>query len=301
MSAAVSVCAILVSYHPDLAALDTAFASVAPQVSALVVVDNASDVVIGETGNITVLRQPVNVGVAAAHNVGIEWARNAGHTHVLMLDQDSVPGLGMVAELVRAWRALSARGRVGAVGPRFRDSREARDAPFVRVGFPMSKKLWCDGSAPYIRTDFLISSGALISLEALDDIGTMDERLFIDNVDMEWSFRARALGYGLYGVCAATMSHLLGDERVPVFGGRAEIVRHSPVRLYYIMRNRVELYRRPHTPRVWVAQDLPRVVIKFLIFSGLIGPRRRNVRYMVRGLADGMRRRLGPCSIEARA
>lgn len=301
MSAAVSVCAILVSYHPDLAALDTTLASVAPQVSAVVVVDNASDVVIPETGNVTVLRQPANVGLAAAHNVGIEWARNAGHTHVLMLDQDSVPGPGMVAELVRGWRELSARGGVGAVGPRFRDSREARDAPFVRVGFPMSHKLGCDGSAGYVRADFLISSGALIALEVLDDVGAMDERLFIDNVDLEWSFRARALGYELYGVCAATMSHLLGDERVPVLGGRAEIVRHAPVRLYYIMRNRVELYRRPHTPRVWVAQDLPRVVIKFLIFSVLVGPRRRNIRYMVRGLADGMRRRLGPCSIEARA
>ncbi|CAM5236463.1 hypothetical protein [Rhodanobacter lindaniclasticus] len=44
-----------------------------------------------------------------------------------------------------------------------------------------------------------------------------------------------------------------------------------------------------HTPRVWVAQDVPRVVVKLFLFGVLIGPRRRNLRCMLRGLADGIR------------
>ena len=306
LRSAVSVCAVLVTYHPDVPTLIAALRAVAAQVAQVVIVDNATagltdslGPVVAELG-VTVLAQPGNVGLAAAQNVGIAAARAAGHSHVLILDQDSEAAPGMVAGLVAAWRQLTADGvRVGAVGPTFHDPREARPAPFVRVAFPMSRKLWCDAPDGLVRCDFLISSGALIALDTLADVGDMDAGLFIDNVDMEWSFRARSRGYALFGVCAAAMTHRLGDARQPVLGGRAHVVRHAPVRLYFIMRNRVALYRLPHTPRVWIAQDVPRIVAKFVICSVLVGPRLRNVRYMLRGLLDGVRGRSGPCPIEA--
>jgi rhamnosyltransferase len=294
-----AVCAVLVSYRPDVDALREALAAARPQVRTLVVVDNGSpgiDAALAGTDTV-VLRQDGNVGLARAQNVGIEWARDHGCSHVLILDQDSVPGPGMVEHLLAAWRRLSAANRVGAVGPRFRDPREHRDAPFVKVGFPMSRKLWCDAANPDVECDFLISSGVLIPVTVLDDVGGMDDGLFIDNVDLDWSFRARSRGYALYGVCAATMQHRLGDERRAMPGGRQQVV-HGPVRLYFIMRNRVALYTRPHTPRVWVAQDLPRVVAKFFIFGVLVGPRRDNVRFMLRGLVDGIRGRSGACPVE---
>lgn len=294
-----SVCAVVVTHRPDPATLARSLAAVRPQVADLVVVDNASPQRPDAAADVVVLAQERNVGLAAAQNIGIDHARAHGHTHVLLLDQDSVAAPDMVAQLLKAAADAGQRARVGAVGPRFRDPREQRDAPFVRVAFPMSRKLWCDKGCPEIECDFLISSGALIALDVLDAVGGMDDGIFIDNVDMEWSFRARSLGYRLFGVCAATMEHHLGDDRTPVLGGRAHVVRHGPARLYFIMRNRVALYRRPYTPRVWIAQDLPRVLAKFLIFTVLTGPRIRNARFMIRGLADGIRGRTGPCPLVA--
>jgi rhamnosyltransferase len=290
---------VLVTYHPDPATLHAAAAAVRPQLDALVVVDNGPSGVSSVLGSldVVVLEQDGNVGLAGAQNAGIAWAREHGHTHVLVLDHDSVPAPDMVARLLDAERRLSAETRVAAVGPRFRDPREQRAAPFVRVAFPRSRKLWCDASTPNIECDFLISSGALIRLAVLDDVGDMDRGLFIDNVDLEWSFRARGKGYHLYGVCAAHMTHELGDAREPVLRGRAHVVRHGPQRLYFIMRNRITLYRRPYTPRVWIAQDVIRIPVKFLIFAVLVGPRARNVRYMTRGIVDGVRGRTGPCPI----
>jgi rhamnosyltransferase len=290
-----SVCAVLVTYHPDETSLRSSITAVLAQVQAVVVVDNGSPELGLDDLEVTVLAQESNVGLATAQNLGIRWARAHGHTHVLILDQDSLPAPDMVPILRDGWRELSESTRVAAVGPRFRDAREERDAPFVRVAFPMSEKIYCDGSAPYIRCDFLISSGVLIAMAVLDDVGDMDDGLFIDNVDLEWSFRARARGYELFGICAAQMAHSLGDDR-RALPGRLQVV-HGPTRLYYIMRNRVALYRRPHTPRVWTAQDIPRVFSKFLIFTILVGPRARNARYMLRGLADGVRGRTGPCPI----
>ncbi|WEN14933.1 glycosyltransferase family 2 protein [Rhodanobacter sp. AS-Z3] len=299
------VCAVVVSYHPDPIALWKMITAVAAQVGAVVLVDNGSRGEWQSTLAATLhgaggalLAQTDNVGLASAQNIGIGWAREHGYQQVLLLDQDSEPGEGMVAALQLALATLSVSGRVAAVGPRFHDVREDRDAPFVRVGFPLNRKLWCDGSAPTVACDFLISSGMLIPMIVLDQIGPMDAGLFIDNVDLEWGFRARAQGYSLHGVCAATMHHRLGDARRALPCGLGQVVVHGPSRLYYMMRNRVRLYQLPHTPGRWIAQDLPRVLVKLLLFGVLIGPRWRNLRCMLRGLFDGVRGRQGEAPVD---
>lgn len=196
----------------------------------------------------------------------------------------------MVAELLRALDMLSAQAKIAAVGPRYRDAEESGDAPFVRIRFPFNRKLHCgDACAETVRCDFLISSGSLIPLDVLDAVGGMDETLFIDNVDLEWCFRARAAGYALYGVCAARMRHRLGDSRHRLPGAPRGVIVHGPRRLFFIMRNRLLLYRRSSTPRAWIAQDIPRAFVKFLLFAIFIGPRRRHARAMLAGLHAGVR------------
>jgi len=174
-----SVCAIAVSYRPDRDRLSTLVASVLPQVDAMVIVNNDSSRGVSTWlrdshggAKVHVLEQPTNVGLASAQNIGIDWARAHACTHVLLLDQDSVAGEGMVAALVGGLVDLQRSGhRVAAVGPRFHDQREDREAPFVRVAFPKSQKVWCTAE-PYVRCDFLIASGALIPIATLDDVAT---------------------------------------------------------------------------------------------------------------------------------
>jgi len=291
---AASVCAVVVTWHPDAAALGAMLQRLLPQVGALVLVDNASvDPAIGELcardPRINFLPQDTNLGLAAAFNRGIAWARAHDFKHVLLMDQDSLPADTMVAELLRALTELTPHQRIAAVGPRFHDEHDQRDAPFVRIRFPFNRKLRCGADCPErVHCDFLISSGTLIPLEALATIGGMDESLFIDNVDMDWCFRARAQGFALYGVCAARMEHRLGDARRRLPGAPRGVIVHAPQRLFFIMRNRLLLYRRASTPAAWIAQDVPRVLVKLLLFSVLIGPRWRNLRAMLAGLRAGL-------------
>jgi len=295
------VCAIVVSFFPDVATLRTLITATLPQVDALVVVDNGTsdDMFDGfcvdvENDKTVLLKQPRNIGLAAAFNRGIAWAREKDFSHVLLLDQDSEPTQGMVDTLMQVFSSSFAGRRIAAVGPRFHDAREDRYAPFVRIGFPINCKMYDSGKDGLVACDFLISSGSLISLAALVDIGPMDESLFIDNVDLEWSFRALAKGYALIGVCTTTMHHRLGRSRLQLPFGLGHIKVHDPIRLYYIMRNRLLLYRLPHTPTAWIAQDVPRAAVKFLLFSLLIAPRMRNIRFMLTGLCDGLLGRRGP-------
>lgn len=299
------VCAVVVAYRPEPLVLRDLLHAVSMQVGAIVVVDNTPH---GEKGagacdvpqGTYLLPQHGNVGLAKAQNAGIDWARQYGFRHVLLLDQDSLPGEGMVVALLEALEHSSHMQKVAAVGPCFHDLREDRVAPFVRIGFPLNRKLWCEREWQTVPCDFLIGSGSLVPMDVLDVVGDMDAGLFIDNVDLEWCFRARAKGFDLHGACAAVMHHRLGDARHTLPLGLGQVVVHGPVRLYYMMRNRVRLYCLPHTPRIWIAQDVPRVVLKLFLFGVLIGPRLRNLRFMLRGLVDGVRGRTGACPWQAR-
>lgn len=293
------VCAVVVAYHPDWDALRARVDAIATQVGKVVLVINAcseSDRAQAArlVGRCEVIAEAANTGLAAAQNRGIAWARSNGFAAVLLLDQDSLPASGMVQALLDGRVACAAGGvRVGAVGPGFLDPRDGAAAPFVRIGFPFNRKLFCTPGAQAIDCDFLISSGSLVTMDVLDAVGAMDEGLFVDNVDLEWSFRARSRGYRLFGICAARMRHALGEARRPLPLGLRSVVVHSPLRLYYMMRNRVRLYALPHTPWRWIAQDMMRLPVKFFLFAVIVGPRWKNVRYMLRGLLDGIRGRVG--------
>ncbi len=289
--------AVIVSYRPDIASLQAQLARLQSQVAGILIIDNASDEAtrqhlreLAKRFSADLIENPKNLGVAAALNQGIDHARRHGATHVLLMDQDSMPAVDMVAALHAGIARVSAQERVGAVGPVAVDLRNDAPAPFVRIGFPLNQKI---SAAPGqdIRCDFLITSGSLVPLDVINAVGGMDEGLFIDNVDLEWSFRTASAGYALHGVGDARMGHRIGDElrRMPL---GASFV-HSPVRLYYMMRNRILLYRRAATPGVWIAQDVPRAVLKLLRFSLLVSPRRANAQAMLAGIRDGLLGRTG--------
>lgn len=288
------VCAVVVTYHPDTKLLAAQLKALQVQARCVVVVDNATpgpsvQALCEGHPNVELLALGGNAGLAAALNAGIAAARaKQDIAHVLLMDQDSVPEPGMVAALKAALYRRSRHVRVAAVGTRFRDPREGVDAPFVRVRFPVNRQLHCSGACDEVACDFLITSGSLVPLEVLDHVGGMDESLFIDNVDLEWCFRATSRGYALFGVCGARMLHHHGAARHRLPGVPRGVVVHTPRRLFYMMRNRVLLYRRAYTPRRWIAQDVPRLVVKFALFALLIAPRRKNVRCMLAGLRAGI-------------
>lgn len=294
------VCAVIVSYKPRIDMLQSVVDGVVHQVGALLLFDNAtpdpalSDY-LGTIGSpsVEVMRSPSNVGLGAAMNHAIAYAQQRGFSYLLLLDQDSLPDPAMVSVLKIALQELQRTERVAAVGPQFRDSRSGYVAPFIRVAFPASHQLF-GGPGQRIGCDFLISSGTLLSIDALTAIGSMDESLFIDNVDLEWCFRARHRGFALYGICDAQMGHTIGDSLRPSRFKRSGIMVHQPLRLYYIMRNRVLLYRRKETPGRWIAQDVPRLLLKFISTALFLSPRRAYLRCMVLGLHDAIRGVTGP-------
>jgi rhamnosyltransferase len=240
---------------------------------------------------------PQNEGIARALNVGIDAAGAAGAQSVLLMDHDSVPAPDMVARMAAALeRSNDAGRRVAALGPRVKDLRDSREYPFVRLGWLRNRHVRCaDGSGEIVECDFLISSGKLVPLAAYAQVGPFEEALFIDSVDREWCFRARASGFALLGVCAAQLDHRLGDRRRGVVDG-FELVVHSPLRLYYMTRNRLLLYQRAYVPLRWKLKDFLRVLAKFAATMLFVPPRAQYARMHFWAVRDALARRGGKFS-----
>lgn len=292
-----SICAVVVTYHPDLGELENLFSALAGQVTVTVIVDNGSSkdcvnwIEAHQQKNIIFLPLSDNLGVAEAHNHAILWAQKNNITHVVLFDQDSLPFPDMIEQLLASEVKLLQRGeRVAAVGPQYHDPRHPKPAPFFRFAGLKSIKINCKkGENELHRVDFLITSGMLIRLSALDAIGMMDASLFIDYVDVEWCLRARSMEYNCFGVCAAKMSHALGDRVFSWRNGQRIIPVHSPLRNYYLIRNALLLYKRNYISLVWILSDAYRLVLKYGLFSLLIPPRFSNFRMMTLGLWHGIR------------
>lgn len=306
-----AVWAVVVCYRPDLAQLGRLLDALAPQVAGIVVVDNGPDDRLRAALETRADNQPDsrvrhlpmsgNVGVASGHNAGVAAVREQGASHVILFDQDSLPAPDMVQRLLDAVDEAQGRGlRVASAGPQFHDPRDGTVYPFIRLdGWKIERVRKPDTESGGVRhciADYLITSGCLIPLAVFDEIGGMEDGLFIDYIDIEWGLRARSRGYVNLGVFDAGMEHDLGDPPRRYFGGRLRVPMHSPLRHYYHFRNALQLYRRGYIPLRWRLNDGYRLLLKGVFYSLMVENRGEQRRMILRGCRDGIAGIAGPYS-----
>lgn len=283
------VVAIVVTYQPVVEVLGQLLEALTPQVVSVVVVDNGSHADLEawnkerQPHNIEVLLLGENRGIAAAQNVGIQWARNRGAGFVLLMDQDSIPAPDMVEKLIST---ISEQPLPAAAGPRYLDVRQDNPPPFIRVRGLRLERCACSTEESVVPVDYLIASGCLIPMSMLDKVGGMRDDLFIDYVDIEWGLRARHHGFQSYGVCSAHMQHSLGDHPIKFFSKNIPL--HSPLRHYYHFRNALLLYKEPWVPLNWKLVDGWRLCLKYVFYSLFAKPRMAHWRMMTLGVWHGL-------------
>jgi rhamnosyltransferase len=293
---ATAITAVIVTYEPDDARLIQVLSAIRPQVSRVVVVDNASTRALPTVAlqDATLIRMPRNVGIGAAQNAGIRAAQAEPTRYILLLDQDSIPAADMVRALLDGYNEASKTCLVGAVGPCIKDG-AGRHEGFVRFRSGRYTAVQAAASERWIDCDLLIASGALIPAAAIKAIGGMAEDLFIDKVDTEWCLRAAAKGYRLVGAPRAVLHHALGEAAIRVWLGQwRELRQHKPFRYYYMVRNGLLLRRSPYRTRAWCRADMRQLLSLFIYFGALAPRRGAALRMLLRGLVDGLCKTTGP-------
>ncbi|MEM5438200.1 glycosyltransferase family 2 protein [Paraburkholderia diazotrophica] len=289
--------AVIVTYEPERETLLRLIETLATQVRTIFIVDNAS-------GNLEqwqqalppahcdIIRLSSNEGIAAALNHGLARAQSETRIEFCALfDQDSAPSADMIDRLEAYQDQLSSRGPVAQIGPYFFEHNRGIFLPFIefRFGFPRRKR--DPGNGTWTTADYLISSGALLSIAALKAVGNMDEALFIDYVDIEWGLRAQAAGFQSYGAFDVRMEHRIGESALEVAGIRLAV--HKPIRRYYYYRNALLLCKRRYISVAWKVSEMARLGIKFFVFAAMSKRRAADVAMMTKGICDGLRGKTG--------
>lgn len=207
--------------------------------------------------NILLIENSKNLGLASALNIGIRCAFEYKTIEgIICLDQDSSIEADMPVSLFIEYTTSNVK-KIACLTPKLIDVKQ----PKTRVGDK--------DSAIYQDILTAATSGSYLPRTVLEDIGLMDETLFIDCIDHDWCFRARAKGYKIYRSNKIVLKHNMGDYGVN-FLGKFKPIHISPIRHYYIIRNTLSLFRKSYVPRKWKIIETMKIAYRipiYLIFS----------------------------------
>ena len=227
-----------------------------------------------------------NLGVAAALNRGFEWALQNGFDAVISFDQDSRPDVGMVGQLQKAWlNAVLQTPCLGAIGPATVDHQSGQDM-FTFAPYNWTRHRFLPSQNKTYVVDHLITSGCLTPCAVWQDVGPMNESLFIDWVDIEWCGRARLKGYQLLMDGGTKMTHSIGEVSRPLFWRRFHF--HQPLRHYYLLRNALLIAKQSKFDLGWRMHHIL-YALRVIVASLLLGDQKLSrLDYAWRGLFHGL-------------
>lgn len=182
-------------------------------------VDGTPEAIEAEFERVRVLRRP-NRGFAASNNVALEHARGR---YVLLLNPDVEIHSGTLAELVAAMDARPGLGMASVVqrgtDGDLQHTIRRFPSPLRSLGEALFAAYW-----PALRTlqeletrparyeredhaDWLVGSFLIARREAVQAVGTMDERFFLYSEEIDWCYRFWQAGWPVAHLPTMTITH----------------------------------------------------------------------------------------------
>ncbi len=191
-------------------------------ISEVIVVDNAStdgsaDMVATEFPQVRLIRNAENVGFARGNNIGI--AASTGR-YVLLLNSDTIVPPGTLAGLIEF---MDAHPQAGACSPRLLKSDGTPQAyafgqdptpgyllrrTFSRLLFHRPLHDW--GIAEVIEVEWVSGACLLARRAAIEQVGGLDEAMFMYFEDTDWCRRMRLAGWQVYYMPTVAITHIGG-------------------------------------------------------------------------------------------
>lgn len=273
------ICSIIVTYNSKIERLSSILSKVS-LTTHVIICDNSTDehavssiVKLASDTGADYLRMDGNVGISKAQNIGIERSFEHGANYLFLLDDDSIPQDNLPLNLMQSYVTLLSGGfNPGAVC--------ARAVNFDGIDIGNIKSI----KGKFSKCINMMSSGSLIPVSVIHDVGFMDEALFIDCVDFDWGWRAINKGYELAQANDLFIEHNLGDVYFKF--GFIQFGIAAPIRHYYQYRNILKMIFRPYVPALWKFKQILVLLLKLIFIPIIVKPRISRFNYMLQGIKD---------------
>jgi len=228
---------VVILYHPETSALIEHLQTYLPVLDQVLILDNSESPTPNLAASLSSLAPNKiqyqffgeNRGIAERLNQAVETAHALGFRYLLTMDQDT--GF-QPDQMLQYWQKVQ----------------DNQLDKVVQFGANCQPDFTPISDIPQ-QTNNLITSGSILDLSIIDQIGTFDEQLFIDFVDTEFSFRVVEKGFRNILFADIVLQHRIGylkmGRSLKNLKSSARIL-HAPIRVYYILRNGLYLlFRSP--------------------------------------------------------
>jgi GT2 family glycosyltransferase len=192
--------------------------------------------------DVTVIANDTNLGYAEGFNTGLEWAYQHDAAYSLIVNNDTVIDPLALSELVKVAERQPDIGFVSGKVYWYNEPNRLQTAgrlssPGTLVGGHVASGEVDVGQVDEIREyDFVDDVLLLVRRAVYDRVGGYDPNFFLYYEETDWCARARRAGFRIVYTPHAKIWH---KGRI----GGADVVL-SPIRYYYLWRNRIVFMRR---------------------------------------------------------
>ena len=209
----------------------------------VIVVDNASiqdeaSIIQKQYPQVKVIRSEKNLGFAGGNNIGIKEAKGQ---FLFLINNDTVFKEFNIGPLIKR---LESSPNIGIVCPKIRFTWGTKSIQYTgytplskitvrnqAIGYGEEDKGQYDAPRP---TPYAHGAAMLIKKEAIEKVGLMPEDYFLYYEELDWSMMFTRAGYKIWFDPASTIYHKESQSTG----------QNSPLRTYYITRNRLLLVKR---------------------------------------------------------
>ena len=242
----------------------------------VIVVDNASkedeaSIIAERYSQVKVIRSPRNIGFAGGNNLGIKEAKGE---YILLINNDTYFKEFNIDSLIKR---LESSYKIAIVCPKLRFAWGNNPIQFAgytplspitvrnqAIGFGEKDNGQYETAHP---TPYAHGAAMLIKREAIQKVGLMPECFFLYYEELDWSMMFTRTGYEIWYDPACTIYH----KESQATG------QNSPLRTYYITRNRLLLVKRNY-------KGINKY-LSYIYIIGLVAPR-DIIKYALQGRLD---------------
>ncbi len=266
----IKIAGVVVLFHPKMDELNQNIYSYIEYVDVLFVVVNSKfdKYLLVSDPKIEIVDNVHNLGIAKALNQASELAVARGYNWLLTMDQDS-----------------------SFFNDRFFEAFNLSDKSNVAIFSPNHdiKRIMESGDLyKFENSDLVMTSGNIINLNMWQEVGGFEEKLFIDDVDIDYCLKVRTANARIITFKNIFLNHNLGKLKVVyIVSFKFCLFQHVPIRTYYIFRNNlytfVKHFRKHPVVIVRRIVELIKEFVRILLFQE---NRKQHLKYMFFGVRD---------------
>ena len=288
-----NVFAVIVVYRPEFKYFQSCLEAQKKNFSKIIIVNN--DPVLKLTNlnskQVKVLNNKKNLGLATGFNIGIIEAIKNKAQMVALFDQDSKLSANFCLNMIKEINIYEKKFEKTALfSGRYYNKINQSLSNIINFNSLFLHRKNPPRSNQIFYPDYVISSGSFIPTKVFEDIGLMDDKLFITFIDIEWCLRAKSKGYKIALFNNIHFDHRLGHFPSSFF--HKIYPTHDKLYMYYFFRNAFYLYLYSKIKLNWKIIDFLRNILRILFYIFIVKKGFLYIPSIFNGISDGIKKNM---------